>query len=54
MAVAPPEGPAATFHLTQAANGVEDDGGPVDGQLRQVQIGGRFAIQIGSDAVLKV
>lgn len=54
MAVAPPEGPAATFHLTQAANGVEDDGGPVDGQFRQVQIGGRFAIQIGSDAVLKV
>lgn len=54
MAVASPEGPAATFHLTQAANGVENDGGPVDGQLRLVQIRGCFAIQIGSDSVLKV
>lgn len=38
MALASPKGPAATFHFTQAANGVKDDGGPVDGQLRLVQI----------------
>lgn len=54
VAVAPPEGPAAAFHLAQAADGIEDDGGPVDRQLRQVQVGGRFAIHVGSDAVLKV
>lgn len=54
VAVAPPEGPAAAFHLTQAADGIEDDGGPVDRQLRQVQVRGRFAIHVGSDAVLKV
>lgn len=50
--MAPLEGPAATFHLTQAANGIKDDGGPVNGQLRQVQIRGHFSIWIGSDAVL--
>lgn len=54
VAVAPPEGPAAAFHLTQAADGIEDDGGAVDRQLRQVQVRGRFAIHVGSDAVVKV
>lgn len=52
VAVAPLEGPGAALHLTQTADGVEDDGGPVDGQLGQVQVGGHLAVQIGSDPVL--
>lgn len=52
MAVAPLKGPGAALHLTQAADRVEDDGGPVDGQLGQVEVGGHLAVQIGSDPVL--
>lgn len=52
VAVAPLKGPGAALHLTQTADGVEDDGGPVDGQLGQVQIGSHLAVQIGSDPVL--
>lgn len=52
MAVAPLKGPGAALHLTQTADGVEDDCGPVDGQLGQVQVGGHLAVQIGSDPVL--
>lgn len=33
VAVAPLKGPGAPLHLAEAANGVEDDSGPVDGQL---------------------
>lgn len=52
MAVAPLEGPSAALHLTQAADGVEDDGGPVDGELGKVQVGGLLAVRIGADPVL--
>ena len=54
VAVAPLEGPGAALHLTQAADGVEDDGGPVDGELGQVQVGGLLAVRIGADPVLQV
>lgn len=52
MAMAPLEGPGAALHLTQAADGVEDDGGPVDGELGQVQVGSHLAVQVSSDPVL--
>lgn len=44
LAVAPLEGPGAALHLAQAADGVEDDGGPVDGQLGQVQVCRHFSV----------
>lgn len=52
VAVAPLKGPGAALHLTQTADGVEDDGGPVDGQLGQVQVGGHLAVQVSPDPVL--
>lgn len=54
VAVAPLEGPGAALHLTQAADGVEDDGGAVDGQLGQVQVCRHFSVQVGSNPVLQV
>jgi len=54
VAQAPLEGPGAALHLAQAADGAEDDRGPVQGQLGQVQVGGHLAVQIGPDAVLQV
>lgn len=38
-AVGPAEGPAAAVHLAQAADGVEDDGGTLDGQAGNIQVG---------------
>ena len=52
--MAPLEGPGTALHLAQTADGVEDDGGAVDGQLGQVQVGGCFTLLVGSDPVLKV
>lgn len=40
MAVAPLKGPGPALHLTQAADGVQDDRGPVDGHLGEVQVVG--------------
>lgn len=50
----PLEGPAAAPHLAQAADGVEDDGGPIEGQLGPMQVVGRLAVQVGSNSVLQV
>lgn len=52
VAVASLEGPGAAPHFAEAADGVEDDGGSVDGQLGQVQRGRRFAVWVGPDPVL--
>lgn len=54
VAVAPLEGPGAALHLAQAADGVEDDRGSVDGQLRKVQVGSYLAVQAGPNPVLQV
>lgn len=54
VAAAPPEGPGAAPHLAQAADGVEDDGGAVDGQLGQIHTRRRLALRFGSDPVLQV
>lgn len=54
MAVAPLKSPGAALHLAEAADGVEDDGGPVDGQLGQVQVGCLLAVQVSPDPVLQV
>lgn len=54
VAVASLKGPGAALHLAEAADGVEDDGGPVDAQLRQVQVGGHLAVQVSPDPVLYV
>lgn len=52
MALAPLEGPGAALHLTQAADGVEDDRGP--GHLGTVQAGVYLSVQAGPDPVLQV
>lgn len=54
VAVAPLEGPGAALHLAQAADGVEDDRGPVDGHLGVLRVGGHLSVQAGPDPVLQV
>lgn len=48
------EGPAAAVNLTQAADGVENDRGFVNGELRNVKARLLFGVQAGSDPVVDI